>query len=104
LWLVQQKPVVPDHCGGNAHLYYLLFPDSNKRERAIQALAKKGIHAVFHYVPLHDSPAGKKHRRAVGDLPVTREKSSRLLRLPLWLGLEDHQDFVIQSVFDILKP
>jgi dTDP-4-amino-4,6-dideoxygalactose transaminase len=55
------------------------------------------VNAVFHYVPLHDSPAGRKYGRANGEMRVTTSVSERLVRLPLWIGLEEHQDYVIDS-------
>ena len=92
------RPTVPADCALNAHLYYLILPTADARDRCLRLLAEQGIHAVFHYVPLHDSPAGRKYGRAQGDLSVTRDLSSRLLRLPLWLGLEDEMDRVIETV------
>ena len=92
-----RRPVVPDYASPNAHNYYLLVRDAGTRAKFIQNLRADGIHAVFHYVPLHDSPAGMKFGRASGPLQVTRSVAERLVRLPLWLGLEDHQDEVIES-------
>ena len=63
----------------------------------------QGIGAVFHYIPLHDSPMGKKHGRTSGDLKNTRELSERLVRLPLWLGMEDDLAWVIQKIIDAIK-
>ncbi|MCD6042292.1 MAG: rffA [Burkholderiales bacterium] len=92
-----RRPVVPSHCSHNAHMYYLVLPSLAKRTAFIEALGRKGILAVFHYVPLHDSPMGRKLGRAAGDLRNTVELSERLVRLPLWLGLEEHQEFVIEQ-------
>jgi dTDP-4-amino-4,6-dideoxygalactose transaminase len=78
-------------------MYYLVLPSLAKRTAFIEALGRKGILAVFHYVPLHDSPMGRKLGRAAGDLRNTVELSERLVRLPLWLGLEEHQEFVIEQ-------
>jgi dTDP-4-amino-4,6-dideoxygalactose transaminase len=83
-----RRPLIPQHCEHNAHMYYLLLPDLAARTRFIQLLREAGVYAVFHYVPLHDSPAGRRLGRAVGALPVTGSVSERLVRLPLWLGLE----------------
>lgn len=93
-----RRPIVPEGSHHNAHMYYLLLPDLSARQRLIEMLKAVDIHAVFHYVPLHDSPAGQRYGRAVGDMTVTREVSERLVRLPLWLGLEDHQQRVIDAV------
>jgi len=82
-----RRPVIPPECRHNAHLYYVLLPDLATRKRLIRDLAERGIMAVFHYVPLHSSPAGRRFGRAAGAMPVTDDVASRLLRLPLWIGL-----------------
>jgi dTDP-4-amino-4,6-dideoxygalactose transaminase len=92
-----RRPVVPANTVSNAHNYCLLLPDLETRDRLIRGLREDGIHAVFHYVPLHDSPAGRKFGRASGSMEITRSVAERLVRLPLWLGLEAHQDEVIES-------
>ena len=92
-----RRPVVPAYASSNAHTYYLLLRDAGMRPRFLQSLKADGIHAVFHYVPLHDSPGGRKFGRASGPMEVTRSAAERLVRLPLWLGLEAHQDEVIES-------
>jgi dTDP-4-amino-4,6-dideoxygalactose transaminase len=80
-----RRPIVPAHCRHNAHMYYLLLRDLDERTRFIGALRDAGIHPVFHYVPLHSAPAGRRFARAAGDLPVTTATSDSLVRLPLWL-------------------
>ena len=82
-----RRPIVPEGCRHNAHMYYILLPSAEHRTRLIARLKARGISAVFHYVPLHSSPAGQRFGRASGSLANTDELSSRLLRLPLWLGL-----------------
>lgn len=94
-----RRPIVPLGCANNAHMYYLLLPDIEQRTVFIEKLKQKGVAAVFHYVPLHRSPAGERYGRAQGDLPVTVELADRLVRLPLWIGLEDIQEEVIAEVF-----
>jgi dTDP-4-amino-4,6-dideoxygalactose transaminase len=93
-----RRPIVPTHCENNGHMYYLLLPDMAKRTRFIEATAKDGIGAVFHYVPLHNSPAGLRYGRSHGDLAETVSAGERLVRLPLWLGIEDQLDMIIQRV------
>lgn len=93
-----RRPVIPPECQHNAHMYYLLLPDFERRQAFIQALREKGIGSVFHYVPLHDSPVGRQFCRASGELNNTREFSERLVRLPLWLGLDQCQVSVIEEV------
>lgn len=89
------RPVIPPDCMHNAHMYYLLLPDLDKRTTFIAALKQKGIGVVFHYVPLDSSPMGTKHGRKSGSLAQTQLLSERLVRLPLWLGLEEFQSEVI---------
>jgi dTDP-4-amino-4,6-dideoxygalactose transaminase len=84
-----RRPVVPGHCRHNAHMYYLLVADLDTRTRLLKYLAEREIQAVFHYVPLHSAPAGRRFGRAGGELAVTESVSERLLRLPLWVGLEE---------------
>ena len=96
---VLSRPVVPDYCDHNAHIYYVLLPDERTRNRVLQETNKAGVNCVFHYVPLHDSPAGKRYGRAQGDLTRTENLSSRLLRVPLWSGIsEDEIDFVVDTL------
>ena len=93
-----RRPIVPEDCRQNGHLYYLLLPDLAARTAFIERLKTRDIHPVFHYVPLHTSPFGRTVGRAVGDLPETVSASDRLVRLPLWLGLEEDLDRVIEEV------
>ena len=88
---VVRRPVVPGHCTHNAHMYYLLLPDEADRDHLIRRLGEQGIQAVFHYVPLHSSPAGRRLGRSDRPLPVTDSVSSRLVRLPLWPALPDDE-------------
>jgi len=93
-----RRPLQPRECTHNAHMYYLLLPDLAQRTRFIEALKAQHIQAVFHYIPLHSSPQGKQVGRTVGDMTHTDQAGERLVRLPLWLGLEEHQANVIQQV------
>ena len=93
-----RRPIVPRECVHNAHMYYLLLPSLEKRTAFLDQLRARQILSVFHYVPLHSSPMGQKIGRAVGDMSNTVNLSERLVRLPLWLGLEDQLAFVIQEV------
>jgi dTDP-4-amino-4,6-dideoxygalactose transaminase len=70
-------------------MYYLLVEDLQVRTCLLAALKDAGVMAVFHYVPLHSSPAGLKLARSCGELRVTTAVSEQLLRLPLWLGIEE---------------
>ena len=82
-----RRPVIPADCTHNAHMYYLLVSDLDTRTRLLSFLKEQGILAVFHYVPLHSSPAGQKFGRTCGELALTEKLSDRLIRLPLWVGL-----------------
>lgn len=95
-----RRPIVPSDRRHNAHLYYLLLRSPSARTNVIDRLNSKGIHPVFHYVPLHTSPFGRSVGRSVGDMSNTVDVSGRLLRLPLWLGLEDQQESVISEVIE----
>lgn len=97
-----RRPFVPTHCTHNAHMYYVLLPDLERRTEFIDQLRRAGVNTVFHYIPLHSAPAGRRYARAHGDLKVTNEMSERLVRLPLWAGLEEHQTDVIQQVLAAL--
>jgi dTDP-4-amino-4,6-dideoxygalactose transaminase len=97
-----RRPVIPRECVQNAHMYYILLPSLETRTALIAALKSTDIHPVFHYVPLHSAPIGLKHGRVHGDLAVTNSIADRLLRLPLWLGLDEQQANVIQHVIAAL--
>jgi dTDP-4-amino-4,6-dideoxygalactose transaminase len=86
---VLRRPTVPATCRHNAHMYYLLLDGRDSRDRLIEVLAKKDIHALFHYVPLHSAPAGKRYGRTAGDLRVTERVSKSLVRLPLWVEMTE---------------
>ena len=83
-------------------MYYLLLPDLDRRTAFIDKLRRVDINTVFHYIPLHSAPAGRRYARAHGDLKVTDDVSNRLVRLPLWSGLEEHQTEVIQHILAAL--
>ncbi|MEP6633188.1 MAG: dTDP-4-amino-4,6-dideoxygalactose transaminase [Luteimonas sp.] len=91
-----RRPIIPAECTHNAHMYYILLPSLEARTSVLASLHADDVHAVFHYVPLHSSPAGKRYARHDGPLPLTDALSERLLRLPLWIGIED----VLPRVFD----
>jgi len=95
-----RRPIIPADCKHNAHMYYLLLPDLKTRTSFIQKLAEQGIGAVFHYVPLHSSPMGREVGLTRGDLCNTEDLSDRLVRLPLWLGIEDELHTVIEKIVD----
>lgn len=81
-------PVVPKECVHNAHMFYIKTKDVSERSDLITYLKRKGIHSVFHYIPLHTAPAGKKYGRFVGEDRFTTRESERLTRLPMYYGLK----------------
>ena len=97
-----RRPVVPGHCVHNAHMYYILLPDLERRTAVIDKLRQADVQSVFHYIPLHSAPAGQRYARAHGELKVTDDLSDRLLRLPMWVGMEEQQTSIIQTVLSVL--
>jgi dTDP-4-amino-4,6-dideoxygalactose transaminase len=94
-----RRPIVPEGCVHSGHLYYLLLPTAEMRDEFIAALRERQVQAVFHYVPLHSSPAGVAIGRPDGPLSVTDDLSARLVRLPIWGGLgPDRMERVIAAV------
>lgn len=98
-----RRPIIPGHCQHNAHMYYILLESLEKRTEVIAHLKNQGVNAVFHYVPLHSAPMGKKYGRVSGELRHTDNIANRLLRLPLWVGLDDAQDFVVAQLNNALN-
>ncbi len=95
------RPHVPAECQTNHHLYHLLVADREVRDQLLLALNENGIHAVFHYVPLHLSPMGKRLAPETPALPVTESSSERILRLPLFAGITtEQQQQVIAAIHD----
>ncbi len=94
-----RRPHVPDSCEQSYHMYYMLMPSESFRAGLIAHLKRRGIHSVFHYVPLHTSPMGEHFGGRHGDCPVTEDISDRLLRLPFYNSLSDvEQTYVIESI------
>ena len=92
-------PIVPAECRHNGHLFYLLVADGKQRDALLRRLNDRGVNAVFHYVPLHESPVGRRLGYAPGQLPVTEDISRRLVRLPCFFELDSgDQEQVIDEV------
>lgn len=83
-------PHIPEDCEHNAHMFYIKTKDLDERSELILYLKSKGIGSVFHYIPLHTAPAGKVYGRFHGDDRYTTKESERLLRLPLWYGMDSN--------------
>ena len=88
---ILHRPFVPSDCQHNAHMYYVLISPEIDRQKVLDEFKRNKIWSVFHYVPLHSSPAGKRYGRSHGLLDVTNRQSERLIRLPLWVGITDQQ-------------
>jgi len=94
-----ELPNVPAECTHNAHMFYIKVKDLETRTMLIEYLKKKEISAVFHYIPLHSSPAGIRFGRFHGEDRWTTKESDRLLRLPIYFGMTDvEQEMVIDAV------
>jgi dTDP-4-amino-4,6-dideoxygalactose transaminase len=97
-----KRPTIPKDAEQNAHMYYLILLDQSDRDAFISYMKQQGIYCVFHYVPLHDSPQGKKCSNVSGELTNTGYIAQSLVRLPLWLGLETQQQLVIDAAVNYL--
>lgn len=95
-----RRPIIPESTEHNGHLYYIITENLKKRDKLIAFLKRRNILAVFHYVPLHSSSAGRRFARFVGDMRVTNKTSNTLLRLPLFYDITDNE---IEYVVDTIK-
>lgn len=95
-----QLPYVPDHCEQSYHMFYLLLPDLDLRQKFIAYLRERGIYSVFHYLPLHLSEMGQGFGGRAGDLPVTENVSDRLVRLPFHNALTSNEQ---EQVIDVIQ-
>lgn len=99
-----ELPTVPANCQQNAHMFYLKLDDLADRSAFIDYLKEAGILAVFHYIPLHESPAGEKYGKFCGENHFTSKESERLVRLPLFFNLSDiSQRMVINSALSFFS-
>ena len=94
-----EMPYIPEYCTHNAHMFYIKTKDMEERTRLIDFLKAKDILSVFHYVPLHSAPAGKKYGRFHGEDRYTTKESERLLRLPMYYKLTaDEVEYITEQV------
>ena len=99
-----ELPYIPEECVHNAHMFYIKTKDLEERTRLIEHLKEKDIQAVFHYIPLHESPAGKRYGRFNGEDKYTTKESERLLRLPLYYKLKDEDSAkVVEEIKNFYK-
>lgn len=97
---IVRRPIIPNECTNNGHMFYLLFNDLDTRTRFIKYLKENEITSVFHYIPLHSAPAGLKYGRYVGDMKVTNKVSDTLVRLPMYYDLSDKE---LEKVISLSK-
>jgi dTDP-4-amino-4,6-dideoxygalactose transaminase len=97
-----RRPVIPADRVHNAHMYYLLMRDPDERTRFIDAMKQEAVSCIFHYVPLHSSPHGRIAGRIHDALPITEDLSGRLVRLPLWIGLQPEMASLLQKLLNRL--
>jgi len=95
-----RRPIVPADCGHNAHIYYVLLPDSDRRTRFIDGMKARGIGTTFHYVPLHESDHAPSCTRVGSAMTNTSDLAARLARLPVWPGLEPEMDRIVEATIE----
>lgn len=94
-----RRPVVPSDCKINGHIYYLLAANADERTRLLEHLNDNGVEAVFHYVPLHSSPAGKRYGKVSGSMENTDSISARIVRLPIWSDISsEDMKYVVDTI------
>nr|WP_228038439.1 dTDP-4-amino-4,6-dideoxygalactose transaminase [Nodosilinea sp. LEGE 06152] len=98
-----RRPIIPQQCQHNAHIYYLLVDSLETRTQILAHLKRSGVQATFHYVPLHSAPAGKKYGRPSGKLNVTEDICDRIVRLPLFANMTfEETDYIISLIHESL--
>jgi dTDP-4-amino-4,6-dideoxygalactose transaminase len=95
-----QLPCVPEHCEQSYHMFYMLLPTLELRQKLIAYLRERGVYSVFHYLPLHLSDMGQRFGGNVGDCPVTERVSDRLIRLPFHNALTSTEQ---EQVIDLIQ-
>lgn len=99
-----ELPVIPEGCVHNAHMFYIKAKDLDERTKLIAYMKENGVGCVFHYIPLHSAPAGRKFGRFSGEDKYTTRESERLMRLPMYYGLKsDEIDYIIKTVKEFYK-
>jgi len=99
-----ELPTVPENCRHNGHIFYIKVENLRVRTELLSFLKEQGIHAAFHYVPLHSSPAGQRYGRFQGIDKFTTKESERLTRLPLFFKIKDEEiDYVIESIYRFFR-
>ena len=93
-----RRPIIPDECEHNGHMYYCLARNNVERNQLLEFMRQMGVNCTFHYVPLHTSPFGRRFYRPQNSLGITENISGRLIRLPVWLGVEKYQEYILKSI------
>lgn len=94
-----ELPFIPENCTHNAHMFYVKAKDLDERTKLINFLKQNEILTVFHYIPLHSSIAGLKYGEFIGEDNYTTKESERLLRLPLYYGLEEEKvQYIVKKI------
>lgn len=92
-------PYIPKECQHNGHMFYIKVKNLEERTKILAFLERNGIGAVFHYVPLHSSIAGKKYGEFIGKDNYTTKESERLVRLPMFYALKEKEiDYIIEKI------
>ena len=100
-----RRPLIPNHCESNYHLFYVLLPTTEARIALEKGLADLGVQAITHFEPLHTSPMGRRFGGDDGQLPVTESLARRLLRLPMFYGIsEEQQAYVVAAIRRCVDP
>ena len=84
-------PTIPDGCSNNAHMFYIKVKNLKTRTALLKFFKKNDILSVFHYIPLHSSPAGLKYSKMIGEDKYTTVESEKLIRLPMYFSLQNHE-------------
>lgn len=100
---IVRRPSIPLDCLHNGHIYYLILPSLRFRTKFIEAMKERGVCCTFHYVPLHSSPCGIEKGRLGSEMSVTEDYSDRIVRLPIWPGLEKIQKDVIKNSLEVIE-
>lgn len=99
-----RRPYIPVGCEHNAHIFYVLLESGINRKHVLEEMNRNGVHALFHYVPLHSSPAGQCFGQVHGELKNTEQLSERIIRLPIWIGMsESDQERVVDSLLAAIQ-
>lgn len=100
-----RRPIIPEDCSHNAHIYYVLLASTIDRQQVLRLMKSAGVNAVFHYVPLHSSPAGQRFCRSATVMTQTDKLSRSIIRLPLWPGIKKiEQEHVVKALAQALVP